>query len=366
MQTTMKLVKFTSERERLFEKTKKLSKVKAHQWKELAIDMLVPLFELTLQPKFQRILQLLHNIAFVIYKLTPIPKSILSKLKNWTSELMVHVEQYFGPQYVKPKLHMVLHFHIFIAQLGPLSMCDTFQLENLLSKVRRNMHSTVAPEIQGFQLLLTNVTVPIIDEHLKRTYPEMYKLQESTLSSAIDVLMRVEKQEQEWHEAYLGKYLWSLQKPCNCAPTVVTSLKMFFSTDFEIQGYSKAYRKDMIVQATAYDSDQSCTMLSSLSNNPSIRSSRIDCNVLVKYSNNYFVGEIVNFVLVKQHKQTSVFVAINRFDTTSHFYSTDLNEYSKCYFTTATTHSQSIVIPLSCVLHKCDVLTTKKGLTWFH
>jgi len=364
----LKQVRFTSERERLFDKALSLKKVKAAQWKELALDILYPLFITSVESDTIRIFQLLHSITFAIYRLKPLPRSMLQKIHSWTVELVGLIELHLGASYIKPKTHMLLHIHAYISQIGPLSMCDTFQLENLLSLVRRNIHSKISPEIQGFQTLITNVTVPVIDQYLKEHYSDLYTTNETSFSSALDVVMNIERRPIKWIIAYGGHFYWNLCNACEygTAEAEAALSKYFKSGAFTVQLFSKAFRKDMIVTEDANDFDQSCVMLSSLSCSRSKRQTRIDYNVMIKYSEKYFVGSINYFLLATHNGEESVFAALNLYETTAHAYSQDLNQYSKCYYTTPGNSSYSVILPLACIRHKCDVYSSKTGLTWFH
>lgn len=95
------------------------------------------------------LIELLFNIVYVIYVHRSISSTLCSKLREWCNKFVDVLELTYGPQVIKPKTHTIRHLHWCIRQIGCLSDSDTFALENLLSKVRRNLHSTTAPEIQG-------------------------------------------------------------------------------------------------------------------------------------------------------------------------------------------------------------------------
>jgi len=202
----------------------------------------------------------------------------LTKLREWTKELVELVENVFGKKYVKPKLHSILHLHNYITQLGPLSMCDTFQMENLLSKVRRNIHSCVAPEKQGFDLLIANVAIPVLNERCKQLFPHLFK----TASSAIDMFLNIASAEQEWIEAHSGKYKWRLTSSVKSDKVSIDQL-LQQCQPFDLKCFGKAYRFDMTVE-NCQDEFQTCTMLSSTKATATQRQSRHDYQVCVTHN----------------------------------------------------------------------------------
>lgn len=65
--TILSSIEFTNERGRVFSKAMKFKKLKAYQWKDLILNIAIPVFHDTLPEPLQRLLTILYSVISLIY-----------------------------------------------------------------------------------------------------------------------------------------------------------------------------------------------------------------------------------------------------------------------------------------------------------
>lgn len=217
--------------------------------------------------------------------------------------------------------------------------------------------------------MINNVVIPCLNEYFMYKSPELFNCQNNVAKTALDVVLNIKKQEYTYHKAFNGEYEWRVTGRLLDSPSqqVLTTLKVFFKTTVKVELYSKAYRKDMIVNEAANDYNQHCINLSSTRASRSEKSSRFDYNVIVNYQQQLIPAAISSFIVATSNKQTSIFVVVQVFQCTVHEYSTSLVNYaSKRFFKTSPTAFGTGVFPLSSVERKCNLYKNGDIWTWFY
>lgn len=243
--------------------------------------------------------------------------------------------------------------------MGPLNNFDAFEFENLLSNVRRALLATKEPSIQGLDVLTRFVMIPVINEYFGT-------------SSALNDLLGVVPEEKIVGTAAFGEHSWALSKKIHeqelpiDSNTIESAILQLDSTtvNCETLYFARAIRQSFEVSCAACDLPQSCCNLKSLCYAKKHKSNRVDYHICFSESQEADTcGDIVCFAMVSN----KIFAVIEQFETVVHSMSEELfGTYDKFYYTTGL-HPKSIsIIPLSYIVHKCDMVTIKEKKTWFY
>lgn len=131
-------------------------------------------------------------------------------------------------------------------------------------------------------------------------------------------------------------------------------------------------RADMIVNSENIDFKQTCTMILSLSAKRFERQSRYDYNVIVNYNENFFPAIIDSIIctsfLQKKETKKTLFVKVLLFQASAHICSQEMANISPLfYYKTISKHFATAVLPLSAVIHKCNVYKESENKwVWFY
>lgn len=196
--------------------------------------------------------------------------------------------------------------------------------------------------------------------------------QQTSFKTALDKVLNVHSVEHIWFKAHNGEYNWRLTCPIKeKVPFYLQQQVAFYfpSKNISVSIWSKAIRKDMVVES-ATEADQTCVYLSSKVANRSERMTRFDYNVVTWYNNAKHPGIIKSFLLAECKSEASVksvFVEIELFASIAKEYSVEMSTIqSKVFYKTTSESHTSLVLPISALIHKCNVYKdNNKRWIWF-
>lgn len=88
----------------------------------------------------------------------------------------------------------------------------------------------------------------------------------------------------------------------------------------------------------------------------------MDYLVVVKNEAQIFVADVLYFVVIMKKTERHVFTCVQYYETEIHDFSLDLRGYfDNQFFVSPTTPKGKKLVPLSVILHKCNIYKQKYG-----
>lgn len=284
---------------------------------------------------------------------------------------------------VTPKCHLFRHIGRSQKQLGSLKEIEAFRFENLLSILKRRMHSKSTPEIQALKVLASNSFVPVLTEFMKAADQDLFQ---AHFTSVIEAIENVQHRECQLYQSAHGSSQWKVEGELKyndikeSHEQIVSIIEAMYPntyTSSRVKFFSRAY-KWQPSDADAYDAEQSFSVIKCLLDSKATSmfllrltqkfAERFDCHVVVKTTSEIFVGTIEYFIVCKTLSQEAhVFACLQYFTTTLIDFSLELRSYfDKQYFTTSTLPTGKKIVPLGVILHKCNRLQRDDKIVWFY